>query len=398
VTDAPPSILERNAAELEDSNAVTMLRVYQALEAVLGLNYAGAENVWRNGKAWVNLQASVAELLEAAGLSPGQISSVVATAAILEANAAAERQKIGDAAPLAERDRVYAGQALGVPEAVFLAPGFDHGTMANPEERARRLAVARANDIGGIYAGKDGAERFHEADREAVELGLSLPRSMERRTEIKRARAIAKNETGALPQIAATTAARTEARTLEAEIRDLDKRVVAEDAERADLKRRKVARAGLAPNSGNLLAARREKTITLDDLNRSRAIHLENIPGYKIALEQPTGWKKLLASELTGAAPAAPLDQDGIVAERHEIDSRVQKYLLDHDMPAENYLHALEAVGADRDLPAPYTRPAPVKLLDSEIVAQRARDYCEEQGWSAGDGELFCKALDAVSS
>lgn len=51
--------------------------------------------------------------------------------------------------------------------------------------------------------------------------------------------------------------------------------------------------------------------------------------------------------------------------------------------------------------------PAPVegegqdgkKLLDGETsdVLQRARDYCEQQGWSAGNGELFGKALEAVS-
>jgi hypothetical protein len=131
------------------------------------------------------------------------------------------------------------------------------------------------------------------------------------------------------------------------------------------------------------------------------------VPGYKIALEQPTGWKKLLASELTGAGPASPLDQDGIVAERQEVDRSAQRYLLDHGLPAEKYLEALDAVEAGRDRAepvAPLRRPAPMpvkdegmKLLDNETadLVARANDYCEQRGWSTG-GEAFMKAVDAV--
>lgn len=205
-----------------------------------------------------------------------------------------------------------------------------------------------------------------ELDEKWVELGLDYPRSLERGSEIRRARAIMKGETGGVAQpLAATTAARTEARALEAEIRDLDKRVVAEDAERADLRRRHVWRAGLAPNSGELLALHREKTTALDDLRQSRVIRLENVPGFKIALDQPTGWRKLHASELAGAGPAPLFDQEAVAAEHVEIDRRARLYLLDHKLPEARYLEAVEAVEADRDRPAPVApthatpRPAP---------------------------------------
>jgi hypothetical protein len=401
--DAPPEtteLLERNAAELIDSDSETTMRVLKALETVLGATFMDAESRWHAGAQRVNQQANVAELLEAAGLDREQISQVAATVAILEANAAAERQQITDAAPLAERDRLYQGQLDGVVEPVYLPEGFDTGPLANPEERRRRLELARRHAPQGSYVGKEGAEKFHDKDNEWVELGLDYPRSLERGTEIRRARVIMKNETGGVGRpLAATTAARGEAHTLESDIADIDKRVVAEDAERAELKRRGVARGGLDPHSGNLLALRREKTIALDDLRQSRAIRLENIPGFKIALEQPTGWKKLLASELAGAGPAAPLDQAGIVAERQEIDRRAQKYLLDHNMPAENYLQALEAVGADRDRPSPvtsssFTRRPVDTAQDDEPGGQFDREA--KQLMLENEGMGFIEALKTV--
>jgi hypothetical protein len=149
--------------------------------------------------------------------------------------------------------------------------------------------------------------------------------------------------------------------------------------------------------------------IALDDLKQSRAFPLESIPAFTTALEQVRGGGvkvKLLAAELAGVGPADPFDQEALAAEQHEIDRRAQKFLLDHDLPGEKYLEALAAVEAGRDRAEPVVplrRPAPApvkaggtKLLDSKILAQRAQDYCEQRGWSAGNGELFGKALDAV--
>jgi len=410
---SPPEarpLLDRNAAELEIGDVITMMRLRKALEGVPGLNYEGVQNVWENGRARVGPQASVAEVLEAGGLNREQITEAAALVATIEAGVDAERQKVREAAPLLEKDRVYRGQHSGLPEPVYLPDDWDPGVMANKEERARRLARARANDVGGLYRSKQGADRFHREDDEAAEVGLDLARGLERRTEVAKAKAVAKGETGGIAQpIEAAVAARQEERTLEAEIAELDRTIEAEDRERADFKRRGVWRGGLAPDAGKQLAARREKMIALDDLQRSRAYSLESIPGFKLALEQPVGWKKLLAAKLAGIAPASPFDDDAIAAERQEVDRRAQKYLLDHDLPPARYLEAVEAVEAGRDRAepvAPFRRPAPApvqddrkKLLDDEIadVVQRARDYCEQQGWSAGNGELFMKALDAVS-
>jgi hypothetical protein len=411
--DGPPEarpLLDRIAAEVEIGDVVTMKRVLRALEAVPGRNYEGAANVWGNGRAASGPQASVAEVLEAGGLNREQITEVAALVATIEAEVVAGRERFNALAPAHEKDRVYAGDALGVPEPVHLPEGFDVGPLANPEEQRRRLQRARDNDIGGIYAGKKGAERFHKEDEWAVGLKLDLPRSLERRTEINRAKAIMKNETGGVAQpLQAAVAARQEATALESDITLETATIEAEDRERVDLKRRGVWRPGLAPHSGDQREQRREKMVKLDDLKQSRAFQFESIPAYSLALEQVRGGGvkvKLLASELAGVGPADPFDQEALAAEQHEIDRRAQKFLLDHELPPDRYLEALAAVEAGRDRAEPVVplrRPASppeTKLLDdSKGYSPEIRARVEEANRFMLENECdFMTALNAVEA
>lgn len=399
--DAPAEatpLLERNAAEVEVSDVQTKLRVLRAIETVLGLSVEGALDVWQNGKARVSAQASVADLLEAGGLDREQSVEVAAQVAVLQAGVAADRARFAELAPSAEQDRVYTGQLDGVAEPVYLPEGFDYGQLENREVQRRRLEVGRRHAPQGSYSGEKGAHDFRQADNRWAELGLDYPRSLERSSEIARAKGIMKNETGTLAYpIASTTAARTEARSLAAEIRELDKKVEAEDAERADFKRRGVWRAGLAPNAGHDLAQRRDKMIALDDLKQSRAYRLENIPAFTTALEQIRGGGakvKLLAAELTGAAPSPGFDLEV----REEVDRRAKQYLLDHDLPITDYKQALDAVLADRDR-APGQQPperTPLALVDTQSAVELDRavqKYLHEHKWPTSK---YLEALNII--
>src|SRR5207244_2774722 len=103
-------------------------------------------------------------------------------------------------------------------ERVLLAPDFDHGIMANPEERARRLAVARDNDLMGAYIGDKGASRFHAEDKAAVEAKWDLPRTLQRATEEREAKARARAEAAKLQApLDQATALRQEKLKLETE-------------------------------------------------------------------------------------------------------------------------------------------------------------------------------------
>jgi hypothetical protein len=170
----------------------------------------------------------------------------------------------------------------------LLPTGFDHGKMASPEERERRLASARANDAASVYVGDQGAERFHAEDKREVERGIDLPRTLERRTELARARAAAGNATGGgVHALEQTTAVRVEKRNLERELREVDNALVRDQEEAEDTDRRGVSRAREAFGlRGRLLERRHEITTQLEKLAADTTMQLESIPGYALALEQ----------------------------------------------------------------------------------------------------------------
>jgi hypothetical protein len=356
---------ERNATKVLADRPV-MNRVAEAVSTATGLTYLDALDAYQNRLEALGPEATVESVL---GTDAAQVLPLVK---LLEQNGERVHRTLEAAmpnAPEGERVRNLPSTSGRVLAQVLLPSNADHGKLlANPEEAERRLARARAHDPGGSFAGDDGRARFSEEDKEAVEQGWDLPRSLERDDEVRAAQRLAKNEAGELARpVAETQAVRAEKRQLEQEIRRLDGELEENEAERAHNARRLVSNGRLAP-IGTLLEARREASKRLEQVDADPRLQLDSIPGPG-PIEPPPGGEGIrektrkmqleidAATAYTQQHPetsflkALEMAGQGVISLNPEalLDRRARRFLLDNNMSMDRFEEALAAVRALED-------------------------------------------------
>lgn len=270
----PTTLRDRNAVEVLGDQA-ELNRVALAIETVLGVAYLDALHTYQDQAERLGPTATAGDVLDAAGAA-----EAVPLVRVLEIDQSRAQRMLEAAAKPGERvdDQGH----------VLLPTDADHGKLlADPQEVERRLARARRHDQS--YAGDDGRARFLAEDRAAVQHGWDLPRSLEREAEVSAARAQAQSESAKVTRpLTATREAREEKRELEQRVRDLDRRIRDGEARDADMKARGVVDPNAVP-VGRLLEARHEATRQLVQVQGSRSIQLDSIPGYAIMADAPSG-------------------------------------------------------------------------------------------------------------
>ena len=274
------------------------MRLLKALEAVPGLNYESAENVLdaaRHGPT----RRRTRQRSRSRRPEP-RADSRSRGAGRTRSKADAERQKVREAAPLPEKDRVYRGESRPARTRVpsrRLGPGCD-----GEPGRAGTPACARTGQRRRRPLRREGAKRFHREDDQAAEWGSIMLGVVERRTEVARAKAIAKGD-GRRRAAARSGDRRTQgATTLKQDIAELDRQIESPDRNVPRRRMRNTAGIAQARVSIGLRSAARRRSRSTSSSSRARSRW--SIPASRWPSSSRRRWKKLLASELTGAGPA----------------------------------------------------------------------------------------------